>query len=67
MIDIIDNVPFGQDNALSSREIWRAVDCWAEETVSNNLKRLADDGAIARCRQPTMGTAFRWLYYREAA
>lgn len=67
MIDIINSVPIGQDNAMSSREIWRALDCWAEETVSNNLRRLADAGEIKRLMQPTLGLAFRWLYYREAA
>lgn len=67
MIDIIASVPIGQDNAQSSREIWRAHDCWAEETISNNLKRLADAGAIQRRQQPTLGYAFRWLYWREGA
>lgn len=67
MIDIINSVPFGQDNALSSREIWRKFDCWAEITVQGHLNKLAESGAIKRARQQTIGIAFRWLYFREAS
>ena len=66
MIDILESVPYGQDNALSSREIWRTVDTWAEATVQHNLNRLAESGAIKRCQQKTLGIAFRWRYWREA-
>lgn len=67
MIDIIDSVPFGQADALSSREIWRATDCWAEATIQGHLNKLAEAGAIKRCQQKTVGIAFRWRYYREVA
>ncbi len=65
--EIANSVPFGHDNALSSREIWRALDCWAETSVQHDLNRLAVSGAIKRRQQPTIGSAFRWLYWREAA
>ena len=67
MIEIISHVPVGQDNALSSREIWRKMDCWAEQSVSQNLTRLAESREIKRRAERTMGSAFRWLYWREAA
>lgn len=67
MIDIIQAVPFGHDNAISSREIWRSNDCWAENTIGMCLNKLAEDLAIKRRQQPTHGIAFRWIYWREAA
>jgi len=67
MIEVISHVPIGQDSALSAREIWRAVDCWAEHTVATSLTALVESGAVKRRKQPTIGIAFRWIYWREAA
>lgn len=67
MTDIVNHVPFGSDNALSAREIWRRVDMWAESTLQNQLNRLAESGAIKRRQQTTLAPAFRWIYWREGA
>jgi predicted transcriptional regulator len=67
MPELMSSVPFGSDSALSAREIWRALDCWAEVSVQHNLNRLAEAGTIKRRQQPTVGIAFRWIYWREAA
>lgn len=67
MIDITPHVPFGQDNALSSRVIAAATDCVSEADVQHTLNRLAESGAIKRCQQKTVGIAFRWIYWREGA
>ena len=66
MIDIIDHVPFGQDNALTSREIWKRVDCWAETTIAKNLRELADSGAIKRDRRET-AAGMKYIFWREVA
>lgn len=67
MTDIIIHVPFGFDNALSAREIWRTIDCWAEETIRHDLMRLSESGVIKRGQQTTHAPAFRWIYWREGS
>jgi predicted transcriptional regulator len=67
MIDVTPHVPFGESNALSTREIWRTLDCWAEETVGQNLYKLSEEGKIKRRAQTVQGSTFKWVYWREAA
>lgn len=67
MIDVVDQVPFGADHALSAREIWRRLDRDSEMSVQHALNNLAEAGAIVRRRQDTHGIAFMWIYHREAS
>ncbi len=45
---LLECVPVGRDNALSSRSIWHIVDLWAEVTVANYLAKMHRDGLICR-------------------
>lgn len=46
---------------LSSRDIWKLVDCWVENTIATRLKLMAEEGLIDR-RRKTVPTGFRWEY-----
>jgi hypothetical protein len=60
---LVEAVPIGEDNAASAKAIWLALDCWAVETVSHRLNRLAEAGTIRR-RKMSWGSGERWVYWR---
>ena len=61
---LVEVVPIGEDNAAPAMAIWRALDCWALETISHRLNRLAEAGTIRRRKTP-WGSGGRWVYWRE--
>ncbi|SHJ71689.1 hypothetical protein SAMN05444159_1303 [Bradyrhizobium lablabi] len=68
MNEIVNAIPFGSDNALSSREIWKRVDAFSPDVVANRLAQLADLKAIKSRKEPASSQqGFKWIYWREAA
>lgn len=66
MAEILKSVPVGEANATSSREIWKAVDCWAEVTISRRLAEATDAKQVRR-RKHEIKHGFVYLYWRESA
>lgn len=66
MQEIINAVPVGAENALPSRDIWKIVDCWAENTIASRLAHFADLGSIKSRKEP-IPSGFKYVYWREVA
>lgn len=63
---VVTAVPVGRDNAMRASAIHKVVDCWAETSVSNMLRHLAESGRIC-CTKEAIPTGFALIYWREAA
>lgn len=59
------DVPIGEDNAESSREIWLKHDCWTQTSVRRMLKYLACHGAVSIKTEAHPATGWRYLFWRE--
>lgn len=58
------HIPFGEDDALTARAIWRIMDCWSEAGTKDCLAKLVDAGAVKRRRMGTP-SGFQWIYWQE--
>jgi len=57
---------FDEDDALSARQIWRKINCWAEASIQNQLNLLVNEGVIKRKRQDLHAAPgqYRSLYWK---
>lgn len=44
--DLLKLVPVGEENAVSSRLLWRQIDRWAADSVRVQLNKMAAEGLI---------------------
>lgn len=62
---LLSDVPIGEGNAMSSREIWLKHDCWTQTTVRRMLKHLASRGAISIKIQAHQATGWYYIFWRN--
>ncbi|WP_315766221.1 hypothetical protein [Bradyrhizobium sp. SZCCHNS2005] len=62
---LLTDVPVGEDNAQSSREIWLKHDCWTQPSVRRMLKYLACRGAVSIKTETHSATGWRYMFWRE--
>lgn len=70
--EVFNAVPFGPDNALSARAIWKKADIWAESTFANKLNALVDMGKVNRRKASANGAPisekqYQYIYWRVGA
>lgn len=62
---LLSDVPIGEGNAMSSREIWLKHDCWTQTSVRRMLKYLASCDKIFLKTEAHRATGWLYLFWRE--
>jgi hypothetical protein len=61
---LLQNIPFGEENALPARTIWQKLDLWSHQGIKRKLGEMAQQGAIYRKIVPGTRANERNVYYR---
>jgi Ribonuclease G/E len=62
--DLLKLIPVGEENAVSSRVLWRQIDRWAADSVRTQLGRMAAEGLI-EVKIERQGEIAVKLYFRK--